>query len=92
MSVMPFRVELSVRRADELAIRIDGELEAAVGFLGKLFAPGQRPFVEGVIGRDEVRQLQLDGLRSGSGWKRCACEGGEPGQRDGSEQRHDIPP
>ena len=66
------RIELPVRRADELAVRIDGELQPAVGFLFELLGPGRHPFVEGVLRRHEMRQLELDGLRLGAARERTA--------------------
>src|SRR6185503_2917223 len=61
-------------RADELAVRVDRDLEPAARLLIEPLGPALRPLVEGVIGRKEVRQFQLDRLRA-----RRRCQRKRPG-------------
>ena len=55
-------VELAVRRADELTVGIDFEFQPAAGFLLDFLRPAEHPFVECVLRRHEMRQLERDGI------------------------------
>jgi hypothetical protein len=85
------RVELPVGRSDQLSIGIDLEFQPAAGFLGQLLSPCHRPLVEGVVGRDEVRELELECLRLRGACGEYQC-GGQRADLDGLIDCHSFLP
>jgi len=86
------RVELPVRRPNQLAVRIDFELQPPARFFFDLLGPAHHPFMKCVLRRDEVRELERNGF-GGASVAHSECDGG--GKRASCDeflQRHRFLP